>query len=220
MNNEKTVNKNEQNFYPDLAYNRANRKKFFTLMILLIACMGLVVGLMVSMKQYVFAMVFGVILIMTFFLIPSALKTHPVKANEPAISISNREVTVQGKTYRAQDIDKVYVTVLLNPVSKIDSENKEYAQKMAQTYPEEIMLGNVDMRLKPGIAKKGESIYTTVSDCLGACTALVSAGVKHYSIVFNLKKINEPAQFNITKVEVKKQTLSELSEKDRLKQLM
>ena len=212
---------NEQHFYPNIAYNRASRKKFYTLIILLVACMGLVVGLMVSLEQYLFAIFFGVIILMALVLIPSAIKSHPIKAGVPLITVNNKEITTQGKTYRSQDIDFVSVTILLNPVSKLDSENKAYAKTMAQKLPEEMMLGNIDIRLKKGLAKRGEDIiYNTVEDAIGAITALVGAGVKHYKIVFNLKKINEVAQFSITKAEVKKATLSEVSQKDRLKQLI
>ena len=211
----------EQKFYPDLQFNRVNRSKFFTLLILLIACMGVVVGLMVSIKQYIFALTFGMILIFTFFLIPSALKAHPIKAGVPMITVRGREVEIQGKTYRAQDIEHVYVTVLLSPISKLDSENKEYVKQIAQKYPEEIMTGNVDIRLKRGVAQKNKNTtYTTVEDCLGACSAILGAGVKHYTVVFNLKKINEKAGFSIAKTEVKKPTLADVSEKDRRKQLI
>ena len=212
---------NEQNFYPNLEYNRANRKKFFSLMILLVACLGLVVGLMVSIQQYMFAIFFAIIILMALILIPSAIKSHPVKAGVPLITVNNKDITAQGKTYKPQDIDFVHVTVILNPVSKLNSENKEYVKKMASKLPEEMMLGNVDIRLKKGLAKRGEEvIYTTVEDCIGALTALVGAGVKHYKIVFNLKKINETAQFSITKAETKKQSLSDVSQKDRMKQLL
>ena len=128
---------------------------------------------------------------------------------------------MQGKTYRTQDIDLVAVTVMLAPVSKLNDENKKYAEDLAKKYPEEPMLGNVDIRLKKGLAQKGQDvIYTTCADCLGACSALVGAGVKHYQIVFNLKKLNVPAEFSITKVETKKQGLGEISEKERRKQLI
>ncbi len=211
---------NEQKFYPDIEYNKATRKKFFTMMILLMASIGLVVGLMVSLNQIVFAVTFGVVFLITLFLIPSALKSNPIK-NEPVLTVKNKEITVQGKTYRSQDIDSVNVTVMLFPVSKITEENKTYAQELAKKYPSEPMLGNVDIRLKRGLAQKGQDvIYTTCADCLGACTALVGAGVKHYKIIFNLKKINVPAEFSITKAETKKQGLREVSEKERIKQLI
>ncbi len=212
---------NELKFYPNLQFNRANRKKFLTLLILLVACMGLVIGLMVSIKQYMFAITFAMILLIVLFLIPSAIKAHPVKAGVPLITVRGREIEVQGTTYHAQDIEHLAVTVLLNPVSKLDSENREYVKQMASKHPEEIMTGNVDISIKKSLAKKGQTtIYTTVEDCLGACSAILGAGVKHYTVVFNLKKINERAQFNIAKTEVKKPTLADVSEKDRRKQLI
>ena len=212
---------NAQKFYPDIEYNKASRRKFFTMMILLVASMGLVVGLMVAINQIFFALCFGSIIVITLLLIPSAIKSHPIKADEPSLTIENKEVTVQGKTIRVQDIDFVSVTVSLSPVSKIDDENKAYIEEVAKKYPQEPMLGNVDIRLKKGLAKKGQDvIYTTCADCLGACSALVGVGVKHYAITFNLKKLNVPAKFSITKAETKKQGIGEISEKERRKQLI
>lgn len=213
---------NEQKFYADIEYNRANRRKFFVMMILLMASLGLVVGLMVAINQLIFAITFGLLFVITLALIPSALKSHPVKAEEPVLTVAGKEIFIQGKTYSVKDIDFVSITVMLFPVSKLNDENKEYAESMAKKYPEEKMLGNVDIRLKKGVAKKGQDVlYTTCEDCLGACTALVNAGVKHYGIVFNLKKINVPAGFSITKVETQKQqSLTSISEKERRKQLI
>ncbi len=211
----------EQSFYPNVEYNKANRRKFFTMMILLMASLGVVIGLMVSINQMIFAVMFGVILLVTLFLIPSAIKSHPVKADVPVFTVKGREITVQDRTYSVKDIEFVSVTAMLFPVSKLTDENKAYVESMAEKYPEEKLIGNVDIRLKKGLAKKGQDvIYTTCDDCLGACAALVGAGVKHYGIVFNLKKINVPAKFSITKVETKKQTLGDVSEKERRKQLI
>ena len=183
--------------------------------------MGLVAGLMVQLGQYPFAIVFGVIAILALLLIPSAVKSHPIKADVPLITVDNKEIIVQDKKVNPHDIETVLVTVLLAPISKIASENKEYVKQMASILPEDMMTGNVDIHLKNGVAKKSEQvIYTTVEDSIGALTALVGAGVKHYKIIFNLKKINEVAKFSITKAQVKKVSLTDVSEKDRRKQLI
>lgn len=216
-----TENSTKQHFYPNVLYNRSERRRFYTLIILLFACMGLVAGLMVQLGQYPFAIVFGVIAILALLLIPSAVKSHPIKADVPLITVDNKEIIVQDKKVNPHDIETVLVTVLLAPISKIASENKEYVKQMASILPEDMMTGNVDIHLKNGVAKKSEQvIYTTVEDSIGALTALVGAGVKHYKIIFNLKKINEVANFSITKAQVKKVSLTDVSEKDRRKQLI
>ncbi len=212
----------EKKFYPNIAYNKAQRTKFFTLTMMLVVCMGLVVGLMVAIEQMVFALMFGMLIIMVFALIPSALKNNPIKPNVPQIVVKGKEVTVQGKTRAGKDIEKVIVTITLSPVSKLASENKEFLKQVAQTYPEEPFLGTVDVYYKKSLHLKRseEVVYNTVDDCIGALTAMLSAGVKHYKILFSLKKFTEPATFSLKKEEVKEARLSDVSQKDRLKQLI
>ena len=212
----------EKKFYPNIAYNRAQRTKFFMLTMMLVVCMGLVIGLMVAIDQMMFAILFGAFLIMVFALIPSALKNNPIKPGIPQIVVKGKEVTVQGKTYAGKDIEKVVVTITLSPVSKLASENKEFLKQTAQTYPEEPFLGTVDVYYKKTLHLKRteEVVYNTVDDCIGALTAMVSAGVKHYKILFTLKKFTEVATFNLKKEDIKEARLSDVSQKDRLKQLM
>ena len=191
----------EKKFYPNIAYNRSQRVKFFTLTVMLMACMGLVVGLMVAIEQYMFAVLFGSLILMVLFLIPSALKNNPVKPNIPQIVVKGKEVTVQGKTRLAKDIEQVVVNITLAPVSKLASENQEFLKQTAKTYPEEPYLGTVDVYYKKSLHLKrsDEVVYNTVDDCIGALTAMVSAGVKHYKINFSLKKFNETATFPLKK---------------------
>ena len=216
------TNIQEKKFYPNIAYNKTQRTKFFTMTILLVLCMGMVVGLMVAIDQIMFAILFGSLLIMVFTLIPSALKNNPIKPDVAQIVVKGKEVTVHGKTRPTKDIEKVVVTITLSPVSKIASENKEFLLETAKTYPEEPFLGTVDVYYKKSLhLKKSEEVaYTTVDDCIGALNAMVSAGVKHYKILFSLKKFTEPATFSLKKEESEKPRLTDVSQKDRLKQLM
>lgn len=211
----------EKKFYPNVIYNREQRTKFFTMIILLVACMGLVVGLMVSIGQFVFAVVFGALLLMVFALIPSALKNNPVKPGIPQIVVKGKDITVQGKTRQAKDIENVIVTITIPAVSKIASENKEYLEKVASTYPEHDYLGTVDVYYKKSLHLKRseEVVYNTVDDCIGALNAMVSAGVKHYKILFSMKKLTQTATFSLKKEEIKEEHLSDVSKKDRYKQL-
>ena len=212
----------EKKFYPNIAYNKSQRAKFFTMTILLVLCMGMVIGLMVAIEQIMFAILFGSLLIMVFTLVPSALKNNPIKPDVPQIVVSGKEITVHGKTHTSKDIEKVVVTITLSPVSKLASENKEFLLQTAKTYPEEPFLGTVDVYYKKSLhLKKSEEIaYTTVDDCIGALTAMVNAGVKHYKILFSLKKLTATATFSLKKEETGKPKLTDVSQKDRLKQLI
>jgi len=44
----------EKKYYPDVAYNRSRRNKFYMTLALLVVCMGLSVGAMIAIKQYLF----------------------------------------------------------------------------------------------------------------------------------------------------------------------
>lgn len=212
----------QKKYYPNIEYNRSKRRNFYVTLMLLVVCMGLAIGTMVAIKQFIFAVFFLVILVLMFTLIPSVHKNYPVKADKPHLEIDNKDIICQDKQLKAADIERVIVNVPLGKVSKLDSENKEFLKEMASKLPEEPVFGTLDIELKAGIkAKKGEVLYLSLDDCMDALTALVSAGVKHYVIGFSMKKFYEPAQFTITKSETKKQEkLSDVSTKDRLKQLL
>ena len=77
----------EKKFYPNIAYNKSQRAKFFTMTILLVLCMGMVIGLMGAIEQIMFAILFGSLLIMVFTLVPSALKNNPIKPDVPQIVV-------------------------------------------------------------------------------------------------------------------------------------
>ena len=59
-----------------------------------------------------------------------------------------------------------------------------------------------------------------MDDVLSATVDLVNAGVKHYNIFFSLKKIYAQAGFSLTKNEKKTAKLSDVSEKERRKQIL
>lgn len=212
----------EKNYYPNVEYNRSRRNKFYVTLALLVLCMGLAIGAMIAISQIFFALFFLVIIILMFTLIPSVIREYPVKTGVPALTVKNKVIYCQTKELVAADIEKVVVNVPVAPVSKLDSENKEYLKQFSAKYPDEKVFGTLDIFLKANTKnKKGETLYLSIEDCLGALTTLVAIGVKHYEIGFSLKKFFEPAKFSITKNETQKQNkLNDLSQKDRLKQLI
>lgn len=213
--------KKEQNFYPNIEYNKSRRVKYFSLLILLTLCLGMVIGSMVATKQWMIAAFMGMILVMMLIMIPSVIKNHPVKKNVPELTVYGKDVTAQGKQLRVQDIEKVVVNITVPTISKKTDENQQYLKEVASTYPEEPYLGTFDIYLKPGPnVKKGEAIYMTIDDCLTAASVLIEAGVKHYAIGFSMKKWYEPATFSLKKQEVHQTKLTDLSEKERLKQII
>mgnify|MGYP004645510921 CR=1 FL=1 len=207
-------------FYADVEYNKSRRVRYIVLLVLLFLVMGLMIGTFVASKQWMFVIVLGAVLLIMASLIPTVLKNYPVKS-DAVLTLVGREVFVQGKTLRTTDIEKVIVNVEVGAVSKNKDENKEFLKQVASAFPEEKLLGTVDLVLKSGPkVKKGETIYMTLSDSIGAVVALVNAGVKHYAIGFSLKKFYEPAAFSITKTEKQKAKLTDVSAKERRRQII
>lgn len=211
----------QKKYYANLEYNKSKRVKFFALFGALIVTMGLVIGSFIALGQYWVSIISALVLIFIGMLIPQTLRNYPVKTDEPLLVVSGREITVGKDVFRAQDIENVRVSVELAPVSKLDSENKEFLKNYASKMPEDECFGTLELTFKPAAkVSKGEVRVVTVEDCLGALVAMVDAGVKHYSITFSLKKFFETAKFSVTKTEIKQQKLSDVSKKDRLKQIM
>ena len=207
-------------FYADVEYNKSRRVRYIVLLVLLFLVMGLMIGTFVASKQWMFVIVLGAVLLIMASLIPTVLKNYPVKS-DAVLTLVGREVFVQGKTLRTTDIEKVIVNVEVGAVSKNKDENKEFLKQVASAFPEEKLLGTVDLVLKSGPkVKKGETIYMTLSDSIGAVVALVNAGVKHYARGFSLKKFYEPAAFSITKTEKQKAKLTDVSAKERRRQII
>lgn len=228
QNNKQTIQpeieRNEvkpKSYYPNIVYNRSRRIRFFTLFVLLVVCMGLFVGAMAVRSEWWGIVVIAILLLFMGMMLPSVIKGYPTKPDVPEITVYGHDVNARGKQLRTNDIEKVVATVLLNPVSKDKNENQKFVKELAGSFPEEPCFGTLDIYLKPGPkVKKGETIYLTVDDVLSATVDLVNAGVKHYNIFFSLKRIYEPAAFTLTKVEKKTAKLSDVSEKERRKQII
>ncbi len=212
----------EKSFYPDVSYNKSKRIKFFSLFALLLICMGIPAAAFITLGEWWIAMIILVVVLVVACFIPQTLRNYPVKSGVPQLEVSGREVKACGKTFHVQDIESARVIIELAPVSKIDSENKAFIKKFASKMPEDECFGTIELTFKPYTAgvKKGESIFCVVEDCLGALTALVDIGLKHYAIGFSMRKLYEAAQFSITKTEIKQQKLTDVSQKDRLKQIL
>lgn len=212
----------EKNYYPDIAYNKSKRTKFFSLFALLIVSMGITAFAFISIGEEWIALISLAVIIFVACFIPQTVASHPVKENVPQLTVYGREIKANGKNFHVQDVESARVIIELAPISKVDSENKKFLKDFASKMPEDECFGTLELSFKPNVAgvKKGEQIYCMINDCLGALTSLVNAGVKHYAIGFSMKKLYEKAAFSITKTEIKQQKLSDVSQKDRLKQIL
>lgn len=220
-----TTEKKSIFFYPDVEYNRRERKKAIVLacvLVIFLAGMGLTI-IVGSLKNPTDPMgwVMGLLMILMFLfaisLIPQAFKQHPVK-KDPIIEVKPKEIVIYGETFKYADVKEARLTITLGPVGKKE-ENEKFLNSMLDKEPPANLTANLDFAVKDK-GNKTKTLYTTIADAYEALVALYQAGFKHYTIVYSLKKLAKKGTYDIgqTKTETGA-TLSSLSKKERLKQL-
>mgnify|MGYP004454968419 FL=1 len=208
-------------FYPDVEFNRKERRKTLFLaaaLIILLGGMSIVtfmgqggqVSLIMGLLMVMF-LVFGI------SMIPGAFKQYPVK-NEPLLEVYPKEVVIGDKRVKPSDILSVRLTISL-PSAKTKAENEQLIEMASKEEPERGMTADLDFTLK-NMTKKDKAVYLTISCAYEALLALYAAGVKHYQIVYSLKKISRVSTYRLENSESEDGVkLGEISKKDRLKQL-
>ncbi len=217
--------KQSTKFYPDVIFNRKERSKtviMASLLIVLMGGMGLTIILGgVKSSGGTMAFISGaltlVCLVFAVSMIPNAFKQYPVK-NEPLIEIKPREITINGTPYKLSDVTEVRLTLTLDSVGKKE-DDKKMLDAIAAKEPPKNTTANLDFAVKEANGKS-KTLYTTIADGYEALVAVFSAGVKHYSIVYSCKKQAVKSTYDLnSSVTASGEKLSELSKKQRLKQL-
>ena len=120
---EKTTENKPVCFYPDVEFNRNERKKTIILCgVLLFFLCGMGLSIIVSAIQSpdnMGGLIPGILLVVLFVMIiammPSAFKQYPVK-RIPLITLKPREITINGETFKQSDVKEVRLTITLAPV--------------------------------------------------------------------------------------------------------
>lgn len=223
------VNKPEEKkgvcFYPDIEFNKRERRKTIVLAVILLfflAGMGAtIIAASIQNTENPMGWLSGALMIVMFVfaisLIPNAFKQYPVK-NDPIIEIKQREIVINGETFKYSDVKEARLTITVEPVGKKE-ENEKFLDSLLSKEPPAHITANLDFAV-PDKGTKLKTLYTTVADAYEALVALYQAGFKHYSIVYSMKKMAKKATYDIgqTKTETGS-TLASLSKKERLKQL-
>lgn len=215
--------------YPDIANNKKERRKALIYGAILIFFMG---GMGVSIflqgisnpETASIGYVMGAILIILTAIsvssIPASFKQYPVDG-KPVIEFTSKEIRINDVVKKFSDVLEMRLTITLAPVGNKE-ENEKFVDSLLDKEPPKNVVGNLDFAVKD-IGKKGETtktLYTTVADSYEALVSLYAAGVKHYSIVYSLKKIAKKSAYSLNDSTTKDGSkLSDLSKKDRLKQL-
>ena len=213
-------------FYPDIEYNKRERRRAIVLSgLLLIFLAGMGISIIVASIQntenpsgWISGLLLLILFVMAVSMIPGAFKQYPVK-KEPIIEVKPKEVVVFGETLKFSDIKDVRLTITLAPVGNKE-ENEKFLDSMLDKEPAPNMTANLDFTVPDAKKGKTKTVYTTVENAYEALVAIYQAGYKHYTIVYSLKKLAKKGTFDIGRTKTENgQTLASLSKKDRLKQL-
>ncbi len=209
----------EKKFYPNIEYNKSKKRSGLILSILLFVLMAGPASVFVATKQYEFASFFGIFLIFPIFLIPTIIKNYPTKY-EPVVIIKDREIFIDKTTVKFKDVNLITVTIEL-PASKLDSENDALLEKVKKEKPENVYFGNLDVIVKDANGKS-KILYSHIENVIDALETLLSSGLKHYKIIYNIKRKSVTCEYDIRKQFAleKEQSLQSTSAKNRRKQLL
>ncbi len=221
---EQVKEKTSYKIYADLDFNKKERKKAVLMGVLLAIFLG---GLGITMlitsittRDFLssFMGILSLIIVAVMIgSIPASFKQYPI-TDKPVIEIDGKNLTVNGKTLKIQDVSSVKLTITVAPL-QTKAENEKFLEELSVKRPEDGITGNIDFELKNPI-DKSKVLYTTVANSFEALVALYMAGIKHYSIVYVMKKEVKECKFDLGNVELDNgDKLSSLSKKDRLKQL-
>ena len=209
----------EKKFYANIEYNKRKKSSGITLSMLLIVMLLLTISIFVAIKQYEFVLIFAVLLLLPAFLIPRIFKTYPTDGREIVV-IKDKEVIMDNATTKLKDITLIRVTIEL-PESKLDSENNALLEEMKSQKPNAEFFGNFDLVVKD---LKGEKkfLYSHIENVMQALETLLELGVKHYEILYSIKKKSVKCEYDVKKdiVIQKENALTSTSKKDRKKQLL
>ena len=151
---------------------------------------------------------------------PAAGLSPELAAHGPAHHLIGEAVNLRPVyNHRAAGQAAVSVIIDLPDYKGTAEERAAELKRVAAIKPTEPVLGTCDLIVKNEKGKE-ETKYNIVSDCIGALDALWQAGVKKYRIVYCMKKLNTPASYAMTAPAEKGKDLEELSEKERMNQLI
>lgn len=205
-------------FFPDIVYNKAKRKRYFLLLALgALLLSGTAVAFFI-LKQTMIAVLVLVFFVIAATTIPSALASYPVK-EEPIIEVDGSKIRLNGgkEELRASEILSVSVLVEVPKIKGTKEEKLAFLKGVASNKPTEKVTGACDLTV-PDAKGKADVRYNIVYDCVGCLDALLEAGVKKYRLVFCMDKLSVPATFSVTGDS--KPSNKELSEKERMLQLL
>lgn len=208
----------KKEFFPNVEYNRKKRSKLLVFYALLVVTSGGFGVYLLASGQSTLAILMLGIVVMFLTMIPSGLAQYPTKL-VPLITIENKTARLgPTETFKANEIVAVSVVIEVPAISRVDSENKEFLQKVASTKPSEPILGACDVTV---LNNKGKEVikYAIIDDCIGALEAFLEMGVKKYRILYSQKRNTQEATYTMVAPQGLATEKPVVTEKEKLDQL-
>lgn len=208
----------QKKYYANLEFNKLKRRNSITLSILLFMALLSMSAMFASQGQYLFAIIFGLILILPIVTVPSAFKNFPVDGREIVV-IEDNLIKINKKEFKVKEIVRLNVIITL-PSTKKDSEDRAILERLSKEYPEEDTYGSFDIVYLDNKGKK-QVEFSTIDNVIDALKTAVSIGVKSYSLKYSIKKNTVANECDLKKAPKKEEeNLKNVSSKNRKRQLL
>ena len=207
-------------FFPDVQYSKKKRYQSIGLFAILIIMIGGFAAYLFINNQMLLAGVMLIFLVIPLATIPSTFMNYPTK-KVALIEVDGKTVRLHGDKmeYKGSEILAASVIIDVPNMKGTVEERMAELKRIAAIKPTEPILGTCDLIVKNAKGKE-ETKYHIVSDCIGALDALLEAGVKKYRIIYCMKKLNTPAAYAMVASQAKQPDIEELSEKEKMNQLI
>ena len=204
-------------FFPNIEYNKAKRKKVYVLGFASLVLTLLMFASFLQINTSV-AITAGLLFLFVLIIMPSVIKSYPVKA-KPVIEVGEKQIIYNGKyVVELKDIIGFKLNVFHPCASRIPTEIIDELTEVGKNLDQEIRFGYVDLIIKG--EKKEETLYGTVLDCVGAAQALIDFGVKDYVCFVSHKKQVITPSYRFKKTLTEEEKNLNISKKQRRKQLL
>ncbi len=210
----------KKDYFANIEYNRKKRRNSVVLSVILTFILLSTAVVFVVNKDYIFAVLFLLFMIVPIITIPLGFKNYPVHGNA-IISIEKGLIISNGKAFDIKDINTVTVLIEL-PSSKIDKDDLKILEQLKTAMPEDEFFGAFDISYydKNG---KPQVEYAYIDHVIGALYHAVECGVKKYAIKFTIKKNTVTNECDLKKKlenDAKENALNKVSKKARNRQLI
>ncbi len=209
----------KKEYFANLDYNRAKRRKTLTLGIILFILASGAASLFIIKRDILFICLSLGVLIIPCMSIPSAFKNYPLTVN-PLVVIDNNSVTTNKQQLTVKEIVKIKVTIDI-PSSNFETISPVVIEKFRSSKPKNEYFGAFDVVIKN---EKGKNVvlYSHIDNVIDALENALKIGVKNYDVYYVIKRNTVTSEYDlISDVRQQKQEeFANASKKSKTRQLI